>query len=98
LCFHDLLAIVGGKLESVPSSIHRSTPTSATPAVEGLSDARFNTEITLVKVGSWPTSGTTLATNRSAIMPRLTQVYNSAFNAEFAARGPKLAKRKFLCK
>src|SRR6266496_5097941 len=52
------LPIFGGKSQrSFPtSSDSGSTSTSATPALESLSDAPVNPEITLVKSGSWPTS------------------------------------------
>src|SRR6266516_4264014 len=70
------LPIFGGKSQrSFPtSSDSGSTSTSATPALESLSDAPVNPEITLVKSGSWPTSIRTFArcrftTVRNLLLP-----------------------------
>src|SRR5205823_3664066 len=67
--------IFGGKSQrSFPCSDSGSTSTSATPALESLSDAPVNPEITLVKSGSWPTSIRTFArcrftTIRNLLLP-----------------------------
>src|SRR6266498_5151526 len=69
------LPIFGGKSQrSFPSSDSGSTSTSATPALESLSDAPVNPKITLVKSGSWPTSISTFArcrftTIRNLLLP-----------------------------
>src|SRR6266576_6361134 len=52
----QFLAIFGGKSQSsLPLREERSTSTSATPALDNLSDAPVSAEIVLVKSGSWPT-------------------------------------------
>src|SRR6266511_1012199 len=69
------LPIFGGKSQrSFPSSDSGSTSTSATPALDSLSDAPVSPEITLVKSGSWPTSIRTFArcrltTVRNLLLP-----------------------------
>src|SRR6266496_2856601 len=69
------LPIFGGKSQrSFASSDSGSTSTSATPALESLSDAPVKPEMTLVKSGSWPTSIRTFArcrftTVRNLLLP-----------------------------
>src|SRR6266513_4732832 len=67
--------IFGGKSQrSFAFSDSGSTSTSATPALESLSDAPVKPEMTLVKSGSWPTSIRTFArcrftTVRNLLLP-----------------------------
>src|SRR5581483_241749 len=52
LCYYFLPIFAGKSQRSFPSSDSGSTSTSATPALDSLSDAPVNPEITLVKSGS----------------------------------------------